>query len=178
MKFTPTTLQDAYLIDIEAREDDRGFFARRFCKDEFAEVGLETEYVQHNYSFNHKRGTLRGMHFQNAPHREVKVVSCVAGAIHDVIVDMRPDSPTYLKWEGFDLTADNHRQLYVPEGFAHGYITLTDNAAVAYLVSSVYAPGAEGGLRWNDPAIGIEWPEAMQEISDKDANWGDFTPRW
>ncbi|MEM1102643.1 MAG: dTDP-4-dehydrorhamnose 3,5-epimerase [Pseudomonadota bacterium] len=174
MKFTQTDLQDAVLIDIEPRDDARGFFSRMFCEKEFAEAGLVSKYVQHNYSFNHKRGTLRGMHYQNAPHREVKVVQCVKGAIYDVIVDIRPASPTYLLWRGFELSENNRRQLYVPEGFAHGYVTLEDDSAVSYLVSAFYAPGAEGGLRWSDPAIGIDWPLEPDVISDKDASWPDF----
>ena len=176
MIFTPTALKDAVLIAPEPREDARGHFARRFCRNEFADAGLRTEFVQHNFSFNHRRGTLRGMHFQKAPHREVKVVQCVRGAIHDVIVDIRPDSPTYMKWQGFDLTAENGLQLYVPEGFAHGYLTRADESAVNYLVSAFYAPDAEGGLRWDDRTIGIEWPEPMQVISEKDAAFPDFRP--
>jgi len=175
MRFTPTALRDAVLIDPEPRTDSRGFFARTFCKDEFAAAGLATVFVQHNFSFNHLEGTLRGLHYQVAPHREIKVVQCVRGAIHDVIVDMRPDSATYLKWQGFDLTEYNKRQLYVPEGFAHGYLTLEDNSAVSYLVSVPYAPGAEAGLRWNDAMLSIDWPVEIRIISDKDAQWPDYT---
>lgn len=173
MLFTPTGLNGAVLIEIEPREDHRGFFARTFCRREFAAAGLVNDFVQHNYSFNHAKGTLRGMHFQNAPHREVKVVQCVKGAVHDIIVDLRPDSATYLQWRGFELTEANRRQLYVPEGFAHGYVTLAPESAVSYLVSACHAPGAEGGLRWDDPALGIEWPVAIKVISAKDAAWPD-----
>ena len=175
MKFLDTGLNDATLIEMTTYADRRGEFARVFCEKEFAEAGLKTRYVQVNASVNKKRGTLRGMHYQNPPHAEVKVVRCVKGAIHDVIVDLRPDSTTYMKWAGFDLTDDNHRQLYVPEGFGHGFITLTDDAAVTYMVSAFYAPGAEGGLRWNDPGLGLKWPLEPAVISEKDANWPDFT---
>ena len=174
MKFHPTELQDATLIELTPFEDSRGQFCRTFCQEEFAGAGLETDYVQANASLNYKKGTLRGMHYQVAPHAEVKVVRCVAGAIHDVIIDLRPESPSYLKWQGFDLTDDNGLQLYVPRGFAHGFVTLRDNTSVAYMVSTAYAPGAEGGLRWNDPFFGMAWPLEATTISEKDASWPDF----
>jgi dTDP-4-dehydrorhamnose 3,5-epimerase len=176
VKFEATTLKDAVLIEPEPRQDERGFFARTYCRNEFAAAGLETDFVQGNMSFNHAEGTLRGMHFQRAPHEEVKVVRCIRGAIYDVIIDLRPDSPSYLKWQGFELTEDNGLQLYVPRGFAHGFLTLIEEAAVAYQVSAFYAPGAEGGVRWNDPRFGIEWPADVAVLSPKDAAWPDFFP--
>ena len=174
MKFHPTELEGAYLIDIEARGDARGSFARTFCDQEFGEHGLETRFVQQNMSISAIKGTLRGMHRQVAPHEEVKIVRCLRGAIWDCIVDLRPDSPTYCNWQGFELSDDNQRQLYVPRGFAHGFFTLTDAVEVSYLVSAHYAPDAEAGVRYNDPAFGINWPGAPVIISDKDKNWPDF----
>jgi dTDP-4-dehydrorhamnose 3,5-epimerase len=174
--FNATTLQDAFLLDIERREDERGYFARVMCGNEFKAHGLISDYVQTNHSYNRRRGTLRGMHFQNPPHAEAKLVRCVQGGIFDVIVDLRPASPTYLRWEGFELTAANGRILYVPEGFGHGFITLADETHVTYQVSYPYTPGAEGGLRYDDPAIGIAWPEPVAVISDKDAAWPPFEP--
>lgn len=177
MRFVPTSLAGAVLIEPERREDARGHFARTFCEEEFAAAGLETRFPQHNHSFNQVSGTLRGMHFQHAPHAEIKVVRCTQGAIRDVIVDLRPGSPNYLRWEAFELTAENGLQLYVPEGFAHGYVTLQDRSAVSYLVSAPYAPSAEGGVRWNDPAFGIDWQAEVKRISDKDAGWPDYRPQ-
>ncbi|MDN3564522.1 dTDP-4-dehydrorhamnose 3,5-epimerase [Paeniroseomonas aquatica] len=171
MIFHSTTLKDAWLIALEPRGDERGHFARTMCQTEFAKHGLATEYVQQNMSASAKAGTLRGLHFQRAPHAEAKLVRCIRGAIFDVIVDLRGDSPSYLRHEGFELSAVNQRQLYVPPGFAHSFLTLTDDAEVTYLVSSFYAPGAEGGLRYDDPALGIEWPLPVSTISEKDANW-------
>jgi dTDP-4-dehydrorhamnose 3,5-epimerase len=170
MIFTETALPGAYVIDLERREDDRGFFARTWCQREFEARRLTGELKQANVSFNNVKGTLRGMHMQDPPHQETKLVRCTRGAIFDVIVDMRPDSPAFLKWIGVDLTEENYRSLYVPEGFAHGYQTLTDRAEVAYQVSAFYAPGAERGLRWDDPVIGIIWPLPVTVISDKDAS--------
>ncbi len=162
------------LIESTPFEDHRGQFSRTFCTKEFGDAGLETAFVQANASFNPRAGTLRGMHYQIAPFAEVKVVRCVAGAIYDVIVDLRPDSPTCLRWQGFELTDDNNLQLYVPRGFAHGFVTLWDNASVSYLVSSAYTPGAESGLRWDDPALAITWPIDVSTVSDKDAKWPDL----
>jgi dTDP-4-dehydrorhamnose 3,5-epimerase len=173
MKFSKTRLADAVLIDPDRHADERGFFARVFCADEFAAAGLVTAFPQANHSHNPRRGTLRGMHFQRAPHREAKLVRCVRGAIHDVIVDLRPGSPSYGRWQGFDLTAANGRMLYVPAGFAHGLQTLEDDTDVTYLVSHRYTPGAEGGLRWDDPSLGIAWPLPVAVISAKDAAWPD-----
>jgi dTDP-4-dehydrorhamnose 3,5-epimerase len=176
MKFHPTELQDAVLIEMTPFQDSRGYFARTFCEKEFAEAGLKTRFVQANMSHNPQKGTLRGMHYQKSPHAEVKVIRCVSGAIYDVIADLRPESPTYLKSQGFLLTQDNHMQLYVPEGFAHGFITLKENSSVSYLVTAFYAPGAEGGVRWDDPALKLHWPEPMTLISEKDASWPDYDP--
>ncbi|SEN50742.1 dTDP-4-dehydrorhamnose 3,5-epimerase [Loktanella fryxellensis] len=174
MHFHPTSLTDAVLLTPDMHDDARGHFARLFCETEMANAGLETRFPQHNHSFNHRKGTLRGMHFQRSPHAEVKVVRCTRGAIRDVIVDLRPDSPSYMRWDAFELTEDNGHQLYVPRGFAHGYLTLLDASAVAYLVSTPYTPAAEGGVRWNDPAFGIDWGSEIVEISDKDAGWPDY----
>lgn len=175
MIFTPTRLEGAYLIDLERREDERGFFARVWCEREFSEHGLQTHYVQCNLSFSPRKGTLRGLHLQRPPRAEVKVVRCTRGAIYDVIVDLRPRSPTHKGWVGVELTADNRRMLYVPEGFAHGYQTLVDETETVYPVSEFYAPEFEAGVRWNDPAFGIEWPDAEGALlSEKDRSWPDY----
>jgi dTDP-4-dehydrorhamnose 3,5-epimerase len=177
MEFLKTGLQDAVLIDLRKFEDSRGFFARTFCAEEFGKQGLVTRFPQSNYSYNALKGTLRGMHYQKAPHGEVKLVRVVQGAILDVIIDLRPSSATYLKWEGFELTAENARTLYVPVGFAHGFQTLADETHVTYQVSHPYTPGAEGGLRYDDPVFGIDWPLPVRSISDKDAAWPDAGPK-
>lgn len=174
MKFHPTTLQGAMLIDLERRGDERGFFARTFCEDEFAAHGLPTVFVQQNMSYSAAKGTLRGMHYQNAPHAEDKLIRCIRGAIVDIILDLRPGSATFGKWEAFELNEDNKRQLFVPKGFAHGFQAVSDHVEVSYLVSAKYAPGAEAGVRWNDPAFAIQWPLEPTEMSDKDRNWPDF----
>jgi len=171
MQFTATKLAGAFIIDLELRGDNRGFFARTFCAKEFAAYNLKPTVAQCNLSFNYKKGTLRGMHYQIAPATENKLIRCTKGAIYDVIIDMRPESPTYLSHIGVELTADNHRALYVPEMFAHGYQTLTDGAEVAYQVSEFYTPGYERGLRYDDPAFDIDWPLPISEISEKDAGW-------
>ncbi|HEX2189563.1 MAG TPA: dTDP-4-dehydrorhamnose 3,5-epimerase [Longimicrobiaceae bacterium] len=171
MIFTETRLAGAWTIDPERREDERGFFARVYCEREFREHGLMPHVAQANMSSNPRRGTLRGMHYQVEPYREAKLVRCTRGAIHDVIVDLRPDSPTRLQWIGVDLTAENARMLYVPEGFAHGFVTLEDDTEVTYQVSEFYAPGSERGLRWDDPALGVEWPMEPLVVSDKDRGW-------
>jgi dTDP-4-dehydrorhamnose 3,5-epimerase len=172
--FTETRLKGAFILEIEKREDNRGFFARTFCQNEFKAHGLNPLVVQCNIAYNKKKGTLRGMHFQNAPHAENKLVRCTRGAIHDVIIDLRPDSPTYKHWVSAELTEDNHKLLYVPEGFGHGYQTLTETAEVIYQVSQFYAPESASGVRHNDPAFGITWPLAVAAISDLDKNWPDF----
>lgn len=174
MIFTETELKGAYIIDLERREDDRGFFARTWCQQEFEAHGLVARIVQANMSYNKLKGTLRGMHYQRAPYAETKLVRAVRGAILDVIVDLRPDSPTYRRWIGVELTADNRRALFVPEGFAHGFQTLEDDTDVSYQVSAFYTPGAEGGARYNDPAFDIQWPLPVSVISDKDAAWPDY----
>jgi dTDP-4-dehydrorhamnose 3,5-epimerase len=172
--FHPTDLQDAHLIELKYIRDDRGFFARSFCANEFAAHGLHGVFVQQNNSQSLKKGTIRGLHYQTAPHAEVKVMRCLRGAIYNVIVDLRPNSRTYRRWQGFELSAENRRQLYVPEGFANGYQALTDEAEVAYLVSVPYAPGAEGGVRYDDPEFPITWPIEVTVVSDKDRAWPNF----
>jgi dTDP-4-dehydrorhamnose 3,5-epimerase len=171
MLFNELSLQGAYLITVEKREDERGFFARSWCQREFGNLNLNTNLAQCNISYSKCRGTLRGMHYQLAPHAECKLVRCVRGAIYDVIIDLRPQSPTFHKWFGVELTANDYRMLYVPEGFAHGFETLTDDTEVFYQVSEFYQPEAERGVRWNDPKIGIDWPLPVQLISEKDQNY-------
>lgn len=174
MIFTEGALPGTYIIDPEKKIDHRGYFARIFCQQEFAGHDLIQAVAQANLSFNEQRGTLRGMHYQAAPHQEVKVVRCTQGALYDVIVDVRPDSDTYGEWMGVELSAENGRALYVPEGFAHGYVTLTDDTEAVYFVSTFYTPGAERGLRYDDPTIGIEWPVPVSVISEKDQSWPAF----
>lgn len=174
MIFTETKLKGAFIIDLELRADDRGAFARTFCMKEFEEHGLKPTVAQCNLSFNYKAGTLRGMHYQTPPAAETKLVRCTKGGIYDVIIDMRPDSPTYMQHIGVELTADNRRALYVPELFAHGYQALTDGAEVVYQVGEFYTPGYERGIRYDDPAFGIEWPMPITVISEKDAAWTPF----
>jgi dTDP-4-dehydrorhamnose 3,5-epimerase len=174
MIFTDTKLVDAYIIEPEKKHDVRGFFARVWCQQEFANHGLISHLVQINVSHNKKCGTLRGMHYQVEPFQESKLVRCTRGAIYDVIIDLRQNSPTYRQWLGVKLTADDYKMLYVPEGFAHGFQTLEDNTEVVYQVSEFYAPQSEGGVRYDDPAWGIVWPVDVQVISDKDRNWPDY----
>lgn len=171
MRFTETGIPGAFILDLEPHADARGFFARTFCAREFAEHGLITTFSQSNTSFNHRRGTLRGMHYQDQRAPEAKLVRCLTGAISDVIVDMRPDSPTFLRHVAVELSASNRRQLYIPELCAAGYQTLADDTEVAYHVSEFYAPGAERGLRHDDPRLGITWPLPVSEISTKDTAW-------
>jgi dTDP-4-dehydrorhamnose 3,5-epimerase len=171
MIFHKTTLKDAFVIELERRGDDRGFFARTMCQEEFMARGLDTNYVQQNTSFSAHRGTIRGMHYQLAPYTEAKLVRCIEGAIVDIIVDLRGDSSTYMKHEQFDLNAANRRQLYVPRGFAHAFQAVSDNVEVSYLVSAPYVPSAERGVRYSDPRLGIQWPLPVTVISDKDASW-------
>ena len=177
MQFEPTGLDGACLVRLDPARDSRGFFARTFCIKEFAARGLETGFPQHSISCSNSKGTLRGMHFQRAPHDEVKLVRCLSGAIWDVIIDLRPGSPTFRQWRGFELSAENQDQLYIPKGFAHGFQTLSDNAQVNYLISAFYAPEAATGVRYDDPAFGIAWPLPVSAISDKDMGWPDFHPR-
>lgn len=171
MIFNNTPLHGAYTIALDPRTDSRGYFARAFCAQEFSDHGLETDFVQANISVNEKVGLVRGMHFQTGDNAEVKLVRCVRGAIYDVIADLRPKSPSYLQWFGAELSEDNGLTMYVPQGFAHGYQSLTEGATAHYMVSAYYAPHSEGGVRHNDPAIGIRWPHAVTDLSDKDANW-------
>lgn len=175
MIFSETELQGAFVVELEPRHDERGFFARAWCRNEFEDNGLTGRLAQCNISFNHEAGTLRGMHYQVPPHEEVKLIRCTRGAIFDVIVDLRPDSTTFRNWIGVELTAENRHALYVPEGFAHGYQTLVDATETFYQVSAFYSPEAERGVRWDDPAFGIEWPPTRRRIiSDKDRSWPDF----
>jgi dTDP-4-dehydrorhamnose 3,5-epimerase len=169
--FRQTELKGSYLIEVEPIQDDRGFFARSFCRKEFETHGLATEFVQCNISYNKKKGTLRGMHLQTSPHEEAKIVSCIRGALYDVIVDLRKMSPTYCKWLSFELKAEENTMLYVPKGFAHGFQTLVDDTSVYYHMSELHYPECAKGYRWNDPAFGIEWPYDEMVISDKDHSY-------
>ena len=171
MIFTETRLKGAFIIDIERREDSRGFFARAFCQKEFETHGLKPVIAQANLAFNIKKGTLRGMHFQFPPSAETKLVRCTRGAILDIIVDLRPESPTYLQHIAVVLSEDNYRVLYVPERFAHGYQVLADKTETSYQVGEFYTPGCEGGLLYNDPKLGLQWPLPVSTISDKDHVW-------
>jgi len=171
MIFTEAKLKGAFVIDVERRQDSRGFFARAFCQHEFAAHGLRTTIAQANIAFNHKKGTLRGMHFQFPPTAETKLVRCTRGAILDIIVDLRPESSTYLEHIAVELTEDNNRALYVPERFAHGYQVLCDETETSYQVGEFYAPGCEGGLLYCDHRLGLEWPLPISVISEKDQQW-------
>ena len=176
MIFRETPLKDAFVIDLERQEDERGLFARSWDQREFEARGLNPRLVQCNVSFNMKKGTLRGMHYQAKPYEEAKVVRCTRGAIYDVIIDLRPDSPTFKQWKGEELTADNYRMMYVPEGLAHGFLTLQDRTEVSYQMSQIHVPASARGTRWDDPAFGIQWPIRVQVISDRDKNYPNFTP--
>lgn len=177
MKFSQTALSGVFLVEPELLTDDRGAFARSFCVDEFATAGIEFEVVQANISFNRYSGTVRGMHFQAAPHGEAKVVRCTRGAMYDVVVDLRPGSDTYGEWVAAELNADNRVAFYIPEGCAHGFQTLLDNTEVDYLMSGRYEPAAASGVRFDDPAFGIDWPLAVSSVSDRDREWPDFKPQ-
>jgi dTDP-4-dehydrorhamnose 3,5-epimerase len=178
MRFVPIPLAGAYLIELDKREDERGFFARFFCEREFGEAGLETRFVQINNSLSRDRGTLRGMHYQLGKAAEVKVVRCIKGALWDAILDLRPGSATFGQSFGAELSAENRQMMYVPRGFAHGFLTLTEDVEALYLVSTFYAPDRERGVRWNDPRFAIRWPAEPLVISDKDKNQRDFDPVW
>ena len=171
MIFRETKLAGAFVIELERREDDRGYFARTFCQREFDEHGLEPFIAQANLAYNKRRGTLRGMHFQYPPAAETKLVRCTRGAILDIIVDVRPESPTYLEHISVELSADNAFALYVPRRFAHGYQVLEDGTETSYQVGEFYTPETEGGLRYDDPALGLSWPLPVTELSDKDRVW-------
>jgi dTDP-4-dehydrorhamnose 3,5-epimerase len=174
MRFVPLPLAGAFVIELEPLCDERGFFARAFSADEFAQRGLVSTFVQSGIAFNPRSGTLRGMHFQVAPHGEVKLIRCTAGAVYDVIVDLRSGSPTFRQWASVELSADNRRTLYVPEGFAHGYVTLTDGAELLYQMSVPHHAPSARGVRWNDPAFGIAWPVEPVVISARDAGYAAF----
>ena len=176
MRFRPSELADTVIVDIERHVDGRGLFARTFCEEEFAAAGLPVRFVQSSVSFNSRRGTLRGLHYQAHPKPEGKLVRCTRGVIHDVVVDLRPSSATFLGWIGVELTAENRRALYVPPGCAHGFQTLIDDSEVLYLMTEFYAPEMARGVRWNDPMFGIEWPIADPTISERDATYPDFRP--
>jgi dTDP-4-dehydrorhamnose 3,5-epimerase len=168
VRFHETELPGAFVIEPERMEDDRGFFARTWCVREFADHGLSTDLVQCNVSYNARQGTLRGMHYQVAPHAEVKLVRCTRGSIFDAIVDLRPDSPTFRRWVGVELSAENGRMLYIPGGFAHGFQTLEDGSEIFYQMSTFYHPESARGLRWDDPAVKIAWPLEAVNVSEKD----------
>jgi dTDP-4-dehydrorhamnose 3,5-epimerase len=171
MVFTETKLKGAFIINLTRLEDERGFFARTFCQNEFKEHGLNIQIAQANISYNKRRGTFRGMHMQLPPYEESKLIKCARGTIYDVIVDMRVSSDTYKQWIGVELTAENHQMLYVPEGFAHGFITLKNDTEVTYQMNQFYAPASEKGFRWNDPAFGIVWPIQPKIMAEKDKNF-------
>ncbi|BFU93480.1 MAG: dTDP-4-dehydrorhamnose 3,5-epimerase [Nitrospira sp.] len=174
MIFAETSLPGSYVVEVEKHEDERGFFARSWCVREFAAKGLDPHLVQCNVSFNKLKGTLRGLHYQIPPHAEVKLVRCTKGSLFDVIVDLRKDSPTFLKWFAIELTATNHRMLYIPKLFAHGFQTLEDDTEISYQMSEFYEPAASKGIRWNDPSLGINWPEADKTMSQKDQSYPDL----
>lgn len=175
MIFNRTTLNDAYVIDIEKKEDNRGFFARMWDIQEFEKMGLDNKIIQCNFSLTKKKGTIRGMHYQKHPFEETKLIRCTKGKIFDVIIDLRPNSKTYKKWEAFILSSENCKLLYVPTGFAHGFQSLEDNTEIFYQVSQFYNPEAEMGVRWNDPVFDIEWPLSVTTISEKDSSIRDFS---
>ena len=174
MVFRETKLKGAFLIDLEKSEDERGFFARSWCKNEFDAHGLNSRLVQCNISFNKKKGTLRGMHYQAPPQGEAKLIRCTAGSIYDVIIDLRPQSATFTHWYGVNLSADNYMMLYVPEDLAHGFLTLADETEVFYQMSEFYSPAHGRGIRWNDPLFRIEWPDEPRIISDRDRSYPDI----
>ncbi|MFZ5802837.1 MAG: dTDP-4-dehydrorhamnose 3,5-epimerase [Candidatus Omnitrophota bacterium] len=177
MIFSETKLRGAFIIDLEKKVDERGFFSRIFCQQEFEAHGLNAVLAQGNAAFSPKRGTLRGMHFQKAPFQEEKLIRCGRGAIYDVIIDLRKDSETCGQWVGAELTADNHRMIYVPKDFAHGYLTLLEDTEVLYFMTQFYRPESESGVRYDDPAFQIEWPASvpLSIVSEKDKNWPDFS---
>ncbi|MDR7531962.1 MAG: dTDP-4-dehydrorhamnose 3,5-epimerase [Armatimonadota bacterium] len=177
MLFVETDLVGAFVIKLERRSDERGFFARTWCEREFAAAGLCTRFVQANVSRTRRRGTVRGMHYQVAPFAEAKLIRCTRGAVYDVIIDLRPESPSHRRWAAMELSADDSLMLYVPEGFAHGFQTLEDDSEVVYQVSQFYTPQAERGVRYDDPAFGIVWPLEVTVISEKDRSWPDYLER-
>jgi len=176
MIFTETKLLGAFIIDPERLKDERGFFARTWCQREAELYGLKPQWRQCNVSFNKTKGTLRGLHYQAAPFAEAKLVRCTMGAIYDVIIDLRPNAPTFKQWTAVELSAENRCMLYIPEGFAHGFLTLADSTEVFYQMSEFYAPAYAKGVRWNDPAFCIRWPIDLCVIADRDRNYPDFSP--
>ena len=174
MIFTPTALAGAIIVDVERLSDERGFFARTYCDDEFRAHGIEMPIAQCSVSFNAAAGTMRGMHYQSDPFAEAKIVRCTMGAIYDVVIDLRPASPTRRAWVACELTAESRRMLYVPKGCAHGFLTLTNNCEVSYQISERYHPEAAAGVRWNDPAFGVVWPAEPSVISPRDASYPDY----
>lgn len=177
MNLVETALPDVYVVEPEPVEDERGFFARVFSADEFEERGLVPAVAECSISYNHARWTLRGLHYQHAPHEEAKLVRCIRGAVHDVALDLRPDSPAHLRWTAVELSADNRRALYVPPGCAHGYLTLEDGCELLYQISQRYEPASAAGVRWDDPLVGIEWPAEPAVISRRDASFPALEPR-
>lgn len=174
MKFTETELSGSFVIEVEKIEDDRGFFGRLWCDEELKKYNLNTNIVQANISLSKKAGTLRGLHFQKSPYQETKLLRCTKGAVYNVIIDLRPESPTFKKWFGVKLTEDNHKMIYVPENFANGFLTLEDNSEVYYMVTQFYNKESESGIRWNDPTFNIKWPREISEISEKDIKQANF----
>ncbi len=174
MKFVALPLQGAFVIEPEPITDERGFFARTFCREEFVTQGLNPELVQCSVSFNDRKGTLRGMHYQKYPHEEAKLVRCTLGAVYDVIIDLRKDSPTFKRWAGIELSAKNHMALYIPEGFAHGFLTLINGSELYYQMSEIFHPECAAGVRWDDPVFAIEWLGEVSVMSDRDKNFPDF----
>jgi dTDP-4-dehydrorhamnose 3,5-epimerase len=168
MKFTPAAIDGVYIIDLQPIADNRGWFARSYCKKEFAAIGHTKEWVQLNHSFTARKGTIRGMHYQLPPFSEIKLVRCIAGAVMDVVIDLRKGSKTFLNWINVELSADNKKMIYIPEGFAHGFQALTDTCELIYHHSAFYTPGSEGGIRYNDPMVNIQWPLPVTDISDRD----------
>lgn len=177
MRFAATAVQGAMIVELDGHEDPRGYFARTFCEEEFSRAGLEMRIVQTNISRNPKRLTLRGMHYQAEPHGEPKIVHCVRGWIFDVAVDLRPQSPTYRRWAGVELDADNNRLFYIPRGCAHGFLTLEANSDIVYLMGAPYVADSGRGVRWDDPTFGVEWPAAPAEMSERDRGYADFSSR-
>lgn len=176
MKFHSIPLNGAYLVELEPHGDERGYFARAFCQTEFDGMGLPTEIKQSNLSFNQHAGTLRGMHYQHAPHAEPKLVRVVVGAVYDVLIDLRKDSSTYCQWYGVKLDVDSKRAIFIPAGMAHGFLTLVDETLVHYEMFENYHPASVAGVRFDDPVFGIEWPEEVRVIAEKDKNWSDYQP--
>jgi dTDP-4-dehydrorhamnose 3,5-epimerase len=178
MRFVESAVAGAFVVELEPLQDERGFFARQWCSEEFGRRGLAAAWVQMNVSRSVAAGTMRGLHFQRAPWSEAKLVRCLRGALYDVVLDLRADSPTRGRWAAAELTEENHHAMYVPPGCAHGFLTLRESAEAMYLVSAAYQPGAEGGVRWDDPQFGIVWPREVASISEKDRRWQDFGGEW